>query len=381
MQDNLIKDNKGTAIRIIVGGYEVAGWDEASFDSAIDIPADAFSVTLFDPVYDHLPETVAAGKTFQAYYGKELVMTGVVDRIAEAIGRKGRGLQISGRDLVGQLIDCSVPVFSGRQVTLEVLLNKYVKSGDLGSLFKNIELQNNAWLKNNISVEPGESLWDSIVKAAQVTGQHVWLKADGTLVVGDPFKSAKQLQTALSLMFDGDDNNMLDAQYAEDVSGVFGQIKILSQGSDAKSILSEAKSNSTYSYNRLKIVSLGDIETKAEADTAIKKIKADNDLEAYSLTTNVVGWLIDGKVWQTGCYVNLQSDVLSRATAKWAIMGRTLELSRDAGQTTKLKLKRQGDWAQPLINKEKQSKASMKKKKKDKAAKNVEKNQTAGAKK
>ena len=62
-------------------------------------------------------------------------------------------------------------------------------------------------------------------------------------------------------------------------------------------------------------------------------------------------------------------------------MGRTLELSRDAGQTTKLKLKRQGDWAQPLINKEKQSKASIKKKKKDKAAKNVEKNQTAGAKK
>ena len=90
MQDNLIKDNKGTAIRIIVGGYEVAGWDEASFDSGIDIPADAFSVTLFDPVYDHLPETVAAGKTFQAYYGKELVMTGAVDRIAVAIGRKGR---------------------------------------------------------------------------------------------------------------------------------------------------------------------------------------------------------------------------------------------------------------------------------------------------
>jgi prophage tail gpP-like protein len=381
MQDNLIKDNKGTAIRIIVGGYEVAGWDEASFDSAIDIPADAFSVTLFDPVYDHLPETVAAGKTFQAYYGKELVMTGVVDRIAEAIGRKGRGLQISGRDLVGQLIDCSVPVFSGRQVTLEVLLNKYVKSGDLGSLFKNIELQNNAWLKNNISVEPGESLWDSIVKAAQVTGQHVWLKADGTLVIGDPFKSAKQLQTTLSLMFDGDDNNMLDAQYDEDVSGVFSQIQVLSQGADAQSILAESKSTTPYGYNRLKIVSLGDIETKSEADTAIKKIKADNDLEAYSLTTNVVGWLVDGKVWQTGCYINLQSDVLSRATAKWAIMGRTLTLSRDSGQITKLKLKRQGDWAQPLINKEKPSKASMKKKKKDKAAKTVEKNQTSGAKK
>lgn len=381
MQDNLIQDNKGTVIRIVIGGYEVTGWDDASFDSAIDVPADAFSVTLFDPVYDHLPETVAAGKAFQAYYGKELIMTGIVDRISEAVGRKGRGLQISGRDLVGQLIDCSVPIFSGRQVTLEVLLNKYVKSGDLGALFKNIELQNNAWLKNNISVEPGESLWDSIVKAAQVTGQHVWLKADGTLVIGDPFNDVEQLQTALTLMFDGDDNNMLDAQYDEDVTSVFGQIKILSQGADAQSILSESRSSTAYEYNRLKILSLGDIETKSEADTAIKKIKTDNDLEAYSLTTNVVGWLVDGKVWQTGCYINLQSDVLSRATAKWAVMGRTLELSRSSGQTTKLKLKRQGDWAQPLINKEKQSKASMKKKKKDKTLKNAEKNPISGAKK
>ena len=64
----------------VMGGYEIAGWDEATFDSAIDIPADAFSVTLFDPVYDHLPSTVAAGKPFQAYYGKELYRDWETDR-------------------------------------------------------------------------------------------------------------------------------------------------------------------------------------------------------------------------------------------------------------------------------------------------------------
>jgi prophage tail gpP-like protein len=70
-----------------------------------------------------------------------------------------------------------------------VLLSKYVLDGELKSLFSNVKIQNDAWLKNKISVEPGESLWDAIAKAAMVTGQHVWLDPDGTIQVGDPFAS------------------------------------------------------------------------------------------------------------------------------------------------------------------------------------------------
>jgi prophage tail gpP-like protein len=149
-------DSNNNAIRLIVGGYEISGWDEASLDNAIDTPADSWSVTLFNPVYDQLPNSVASGKPVKFYYGNELVLTGIIDKISEAVSRHGRALQVSGRDLVGQLIDCSVPIFSGRQVTLEVLLNKYVKSGDLGSLFKSISIQDNSALKNKVSVEPGK---------------------------------------------------------------------------------------------------------------------------------------------------------------------------------------------------------------------------------
>lgn len=39
------------------------------------------------------------------------------------------------------------------------------------------------------------------------------------------------------------------------------------------------------------------------------------------------------------------------------VMGRTLDLSRSEGKTTTLKLKRQGDWAQPLLYKEPTKKA------------------------
>lgn len=362
-----MQDNSGNSIRLLIGGFQIDDWDEASIDNAIDTPADSWSVTVFNPPYAQLPAAIASGQTIQLFYGNQQILTGVVDRISEAVSRSGRALQLAGRDLVGQLIDCSVPIFSGRQLTLDVLLKQYVQSGDLGKLFKKIVVQNNAWLKNKISVEPGESLWDTIIKAAQVTGQHVWLEADGTLKVGDPFAGAYQVKQPLMLMFDGDNNNMLNAQYDEDVSNVFSQIKILSQDADAKNILSEGKTATAYSYNRLKIVSLGDVETKAEANAALKKIQADNNLEAYGLTTHVAGWLVDNKVWSTGWYVNLESDVLSRATAKWVVMGRTLKLSRQNGQTTELRLKRQGDWAQPLVHKDKQTKSDLKKKSNKKA--------------
>lgn len=62
--------------------------------------------------------------------------------------------------------------------------------------------------------------------------------------------------------------------------------------------------------------------------------------------------------------MTLQSNVLIRANAKWVVMGRTLNLSRSNGMTTRLKLKRQGDWAQPLLLKQQSKQAETKKRSK-----------------
>ena len=349
---NTLKDNQGNEIRLEIGVYSISSWDEISIDSQVDTPAENWSFKLFQKDGQLLPRDIAGAKDIQVFYNKELVLTTLADRVSEAVSRDGYGLQISGRDLVGQLIDCSVPIFNGRQITLEELLNKYVLDGDLKSQFHDVRIQNNAWLKNKISVEPSESLWDSIVKAAAVTGQHVWLEPNGTIVIGDPFADPYQVQTSLRLIKPlNNSNNLLDLQYDNDVSSVFSEIKVLSQDGNAQHILAEAKSKTQYSFNRLKIITLGDVETKAEAEAALAKIKKDNDLEAYSLAATFDGWAVDNKVWTPAWYVNVETNAISNTTAKWAVYGRTLLLSRDQGKTTKLRLKRQGDWAQPLINK------------------------------
>ena len=348
-------------VRLLIAGFEINTWDMASIDSAIDTPADAWSFSLFDEQDHILPKAVRKGAKVQLYYGNELLLTSVADQVQEKVDRSGYALSISGRDLAGQLIDCSVPIFNGRQMTLDELINKYVMGGDLKGLFKGTNIQNNSWLKNKVSVEPGENIWDAIVKAAAVTGQHVWLEPDSTLSIGDPFAHAYKVATALRLNKPDDTNNVFDAEYTEDASNEYSEIKLLGQDGNAQNLAASFKSTSN-AHNRLKIVTMADVETQSEANTTIDKIKKDNDLQAYALDATVSGWTVDSKVWTPSWYTNLETNVLSNATAKWAVYGRTLMLSRSEGKTTKLRMKRQGDWAQPLLHKEPAPKKRSKKK-------------------
>lgn len=355
-----MQDNAKTFIRLIVANVECQLWDDAQLDSQIDTPADGWSLSLFNPAIGSLPAQVRGGAPAKIYYGNELVLTGIVDQISESASRSGRTISLSGRDLAGQLIDCSVPVFTGQDISLEELLGRFVLNGNLGSIIHNVIVNDSSWLNNKVAIEPGESLWDAIAKAAAVTGQFTWLESNGTIKIGDPFADAYVVATPLLLMYDGANNNVLSLEYSEDVTGVFSDISLISQDDDATPLEAQNTVKTPYSFKRLKIISLSDIKTQAEAQAALNKIKQDNDLEAYNLNATIAGWTVEDKVWQAGFEVTVQTDVLPRANAKWVVMGRTLNLSRSSGKTTTLKLKRKGDWAQPLIYKE-QTKAKKKK--------------------
>lgn len=177
---------------------------------------------------------------------------------------------------------------------------------------------------------------------------------------------SKQPSQTLNLMFDGQNNNVISASYDEDVSNVFSDLKILSQDEKGQHILAETNRTTPYAYSRLKIITLADVETQAEAQAAIDKVQHDNDLEAYTLTTIVPDWVMNGSVWKTTGQIHFNSDVLARSNAKWVVMGRTFRLNRHDGKTTELKLKREGDWAQPLIYKDKEEKKAKEKRERKK---------------
>jgi prophage tail gpP-like protein len=53
-----MQDNQGKVIRLLLSGFECTDWDEVVIDSQIDVPADGWSMTLFNPPVGHLPQQV-----------------------------------------------------------------------------------------------------------------------------------------------------------------------------------------------------------------------------------------------------------------------------------------------------------------------------------
>ena len=138
-----MRDNLNNEIRLVIGDVEISGWDNVTADSQIDTPADNWSLSLFREDGQPLPESVHGAAKIQLFYNNEVILTSIADNVDEAVSRQGYGLEISGRDLAGQLIDCSVPIFNGRQITLEEMLQRFVKAGDLAGVIRGVNIQNN----------------------------------------------------------------------------------------------------------------------------------------------------------------------------------------------------------------------------------------------
>ncbi|MBJ8469708.1 hypothetical protein I6M67_19145, partial [Acinetobacter pittii] len=96
-----MQDNQGNEIKLVIGGYEIAGWNNAVADSQIDTPAENWSLNLFHKNGQPLPEGISGGSHVQLYFANQLILTSIADRVQEGINRDGYGLEISGRDLVG----------------------------------------------------------------------------------------------------------------------------------------------------------------------------------------------------------------------------------------------------------------------------------------
>ncbi|WP_131669841.1 phage baseplate assembly protein [Psychrobacter pygoscelis] len=341
-------DNSNIALHI--DGVECDTWDDITIDSDIGIPADAFSFSWFGAEHDALPSNISAGHICRVTCDGETVLTGILDRISQRMGRNGLITNLSGRDLAGQLLDCSAPIDAATNLSLSELIKRYVTGGDLASLPIKIGNVAQDWLKGKTGVDIGESIWDVLSAAAQASGQYVWMSAAGELMIGNPFDVLQpKVKPKFYLYSDErrEQNNVLAADYQNDVSNAFSSIEIIGQNNKGKNFKAEV-TDSRIAVKRHNIISDSRSDTQAEAERFAKKAMADAWLNATDLTLSVSGWMYKGQPWQTGWAVSFDSDVIPRAKGDWVIYARTLQFSRVDGHITELNLKRREDWMQPV---------------------------------
>lgn len=76
------------------------------------------------------------------------------------------------------------------------------------------------------SVDPGDTAWEALKKAAEASGLWPWIIADGTLVIGGPDYSTPAVD-ALIMRKDGQGNNLLRLSVTRNVSARYSEVTVL----------------------------------------------------------------------------------------------------------------------------------------------------------
>lgn len=395
------KDADLDKVSVVIGGKVHSDWTSYSVDSDFLIPADAWSVRLGLPS-GVFPADVKRGVPVQVRVGKDVVMSGRVDRVRRHVAKDQVSISIMGRDGAAILVDCAAPVFTGRQMSLEDVIARVVRPLGITA----IELHAESSVRNDkVSVEPGERAWDTLLRACAGRGLWPWFRPDGTLAIGGPDYTAAPVAT-LILRRDGKGNNLisLDEEMSEERS--FSELTVLAQGhahssnktkslgivdvddstaaavsdgdsesdSDDETKLTTGTAETGFhglrftvkdtgvTHYRPQVIQMHDADDPAQVQYRARKLMADARLAAYTLTAVVRGHRTsDGVLWQPGQRVHVVSEPHG-IDAVFFIMGREFAGGRPLATSSTLRLKEDGVWIPDAYPKKRKARKGKRKK-------------------
>lgn len=168
-----------------------------SFDSSLLVPVDTFNFTFVAPD-DPLPFTnyFNEGDICQLYANGDIIATGLIDMIdIETDAEFGEKVQISGRDLMGQLEDHdaisldSKPIYANNYTVSQVY-----KALSKDTRMRGLRVQNAPAKAYIFATEPGESKLSALQRYMEPLNVVSWMDPDGTVVIGRPNMAQPPLQ-------------------------------------------------------------------------------------------------------------------------------------------------------------------------------------------
>ena len=185
------------------GDLAYTGWERVAVTRSIDAAAGSWEVEGAQA----RPWALRPGAKVEARLADELVSVGYVDEFeASATGNELR-IRASGRDATADLVDCSAVNEPGQWFDVDLHALARALAAPMGvpvrrevSLFS-LEPVFETWV-----VQPGETAWTAIERAARMRGTTIYSGGDGALVITRP----GTLRTGLPLVM-GAEGNVLTA--------------------------------------------------------------------------------------------------------------------------------------------------------------------------
>jgi prophage tail gpP-like protein len=349
-------------VELLIGGKVHRDWSSYEIDSDVLTPADGWAVSL-GLNEGKIPPDVVEGAPVKVLVGGELVLTGYVDDIDHSVSKTSHTFSMSGRDLAADLVDCSAPIFTAKLVSLQQVASKITSLFRIKAPLIDADLTR---VREKISIEPGDTAWDALARAAEANGLWPWFEPDGTLVVGGPDYSTPVVAT-LILRRDGDGNNVLSLAKHNSMNGRYSKVTVYGQtpGTDTeqgKPNQHGAWSDDGVIRHRPKIVVDHECDSPAVCRDRAHKIISDSRLNGLTLSAVVQGHRIaEGQLWKPMQRIHVISEP-HEIDGVFFLMTRKFTRNRHDGTRTALTLKEDGVWvidAHPHKNQHRRGKNAM----------------------
>jgi len=298
------------SVVVYVGGTKLAfhGWEDLTIKKDLDQLATAFKFKIPQKFRDQVDQfKLTPGVRVQINVNDVPVITGRIEHMVSALGKEENSIDISGRSLTADLLDCSVVgPMEYINISLDKLARELLKPFGL-----KVFLSANPRVISKVSIKPGDTVFEVLDKYARGQGLFWVTTREGNLRLASEGNSR-----ADSAIEEG--VNLKEGSVSIDESQRFARYIVKGQTSaddDFPGVISanpvgEAQDAGVARYRPLMILAEGNL-TKELAKTRAQWEAAQRTARGFVITTTVQGWQQEtGILWGLNQLMRIKSPTL-----------------------------------------------------------------------
>lgn len=369
--------NKGDLIDdavtvILDGGFVYDAWSSVSVTRSLEQVSGTFGIELVDKWRQSSEDwPLRPGVLVNVKIGKENVITGFIDQISCDVSNDDRSLSIAGRDVTGDLVDCSAVSDPSefKNISIDALAKKFAT--DIFDI--PVEMKATGVEPFEVfTVKQGESIFEMLERAAKLRGVLLLSDSKGSLVIANragesspqsvsnlpKAPSLKNLAAEAVFSVTGVDRtsvaliqgeNILEASASYDNSDRFAEYIIKGQapgsdnfnGKSVTSVVAKATDEAIDRPRKKIVIADGSINT----DSAKKRAQWEATIGAarsLEVVIKVQGWSEKpgGPLWSVNKIIQVEAGFIGLPEVELLITGVQFTKSIGEGTTTSLKLAR-----------------------------------------
>ncbi len=350
-------------IELTLGNTTYSGWKKLDVTRSIEDMSGQFSLGI-TVKNDDSPLVLKPGSACLLSMNSQRVITGYVDSVEVSISGDERTITLSGRDKTGDLVDCAAVHGKGqwRNVSIETIAKDLCQPFGVTVRWQ-VQDATAATVFRQWQIEPGETVFDNLSRAARHRGVIITSNATGDLVfITAASQSVASLvlgkSTGIGIKILSLDTSLswqerFSVYRVKGASAAGGQWGETQTATQSTAVYMDTKDPDITRY-RPTIIIADDNMTNAKGTARAQWEQKRAMAHSIKATATVQDWVKPtGELWQTNEMVQLNATPAGFTDEALLIVSVNFTLDNEGGTVTRLELMPRDGFTEPADTKQK----------------------------